>query len=369
MKQAPIKPLTSLRGIAAWGIVYFHFLNYFPTNMSGSVTSIVISRANVAVDLFFIMSGFVISLNYKTFFDRISLGSLREFSILRLSRVYPLHIFLLLLFLIYALGLCLIGKSPFENPQYNIAYFILSIFMIQNWGFTSDLAWNVPAWSISTEFACYILFPFASNALDRVVRTRAAALLAIFIALGTIAAVFWRSGADSVGEQVPALGLFRCISEFLVGMLIQKFAHLFRSPTPSEQLCVIGMAVAAMAVGYTLNWKDYIFIPGAFTALIYAMLCERGAVSAALSHPWAVFLGDISYSTYLCHYLIKRWVALMVDDPHHIGASPLLVYTAAVVLASVLLYRFVERPSRTFIRAMAREQGHWRLGKAGGANA
>ena len=90
-------------------------------------------------------------------------------------------------------------------------------------------------------------------------------------------------------------------------------------------------------------------------------------MTRALSHPWLVFLGDISYSTYLCHYLIKEIVVLMVRDPHHVGVSPLLVYVAAVFVSSVLLYRCVERPSRTFIRAMAHGAKPWQLGKMEGA--
>ena len=152
-------------------------------------------------------------------------------------------------------------------------------------------------------------------------------------------------------------------------MLLQRYVVLFRAPTVIEQVCIIFVAVAVVGVGYFLHWKDYVFIPAAFTALIYALLCEKGAVSGALSHPWAVFLGDISYSTYLCHYLIKHVVVLMVHDPRHIGAWPLVVYTAAVFVASILLYRSVELPSRAFIRAIAREPGRWRLGKAGRANA
>jgi peptidoglycan/LPS O-acetylase OafA/YrhL len=366
MKSPQIKPLTSLRGIAAWGIVFYHFYNYFPERLSGSFASIAISHMNIAVDLFFIMSGFVISLNYSELFANFSAKNFKEFAIARLSRVYPLHFFMLLLFCGYASSIYLLSKSPFSTEDYGANYLVLSFLMLQNWGFTDHLAWNVPSWSISTEFACYILFPFASIGLKRTVRTRTATLAAAAVVMAAIGFVFWRFSADSIGDQIPKLGLFRCIAEFAIGMLLQQLIFLFRVPTKPEQLIAISVAVIMITVGYLFHWKDYMFIPAAFTALIFALLCDGGFVTRALSHPWLVFLGDISYSTYLCHYLIKRIVVLMVRDPHHVGVSPLLVYVAAVLVSSILLYRCVERPSRTFIRAMAHRPKPWRLEKMEG---
>ena len=48
---------------------------------------------------------------------------------------------------------------------------MLSLFLVQNWGFSSELAWNDPAWSISTEVFAYLLFPFAAMLVGRVIVT------------------------------------------------------------------------------------------------------------------------------------------------------------------------------------------------------
>lgn len=369
MKTAQIETLTSVRGLAAWGIVYFHFLNYFPTAWSGSAIVTALSYANVAVDLFFILSGFVISLSYAKLFEKFSLQSLKEFSIARFSRVYPLHFFMLLAFVGYAVAIYIVKGAPPAGPEFDIGYLGLSFLMIQNWGFTPALGWNVPAWSISTEFGAYLIFPFAALAFKSIVKTRAAALTGIAVVMAAIAAMFWRFGEGSIAEDIPQLGLFRCIAEFLIGMLLYQFVALFRRPKVWEQICIIGAAAGLVVVGYALQWKDYTFIPAALTALIYALLCEKGAVTRALSHPWLVYLGNISYSTYLCHYLVKRGAALTVTDPNQIGVLPVLIYTVAVFAISILLYRFIELPSRTVIRAMAGNQGRWRVEKAGRANA
>ena len=369
MKTAQIKTLTSVRGLAAWGVVYFHFLNYFPTAWSSSAAVKAISHANVAVDLFFILSGFVISLSYTDLFAKFSLKSLRDFAIARFSRVYPLHFVMLLAFVAYVAAIYVVQGALPSGAEFDLRYLALSFLMIQNWGFTPALGWNVPAWSISTEFGAYLVFPIAALAFNSIVKTRTAALAGMLLIMATIAAVFWRFGEVSIVEAIPKLGLFRCIAEFLIGMLLYQFALLFRRPKVGEQLCLIGAAAALVAAGYAFQWRDYIFIPVALTALVYALLCEKGPLSRTLSLPWLVFLGDISYSTYLCHYLIKRVVAVVVTDPDQIGVAPVLIYTAAVVAASILLYRFIELPSRKVIRAMAGDPGRWRLEKAGRASA
>src|SRR5207253_1604119 len=84
--------------------------------------------------------------------------SLRRFFVARFARIYPLHAFMMAVLLLNPLAQ-LFSRAGLDDARYDPSYFFLSLLMIQNWGFTGHLAWNIPAWSISTEWFAYFLFP------------------------------------------------------------------------------------------------------------------------------------------------------------------------------------------------------------------
>lgn len=91
-------------------------------------------------------------------------------------------------------------------------------------------------------------------------------------------------------------------------------------------------------------------VPAAFFTGILALALDRGTVSRLLSSRVAVYLGDISYSTYLAHFLL--WVVFkmaFVGYDLQIGWAGLAGYGALVALASVLLYHGVEKPAQAWL--------------------
>jgi peptidoglycan/LPS O-acetylase OafA/YrhL len=153
-------PLDSVRGIAALSVVIHHVvisrtvIAAFPHKAWIDVPFF--HNAWLFVDLFFVLSGMVISLNYATsdFRD----FSLREFVLRRLARIYPLHIVTLvaMLMLRFArLGLVAIGilaVAPIQT-EVNTGYsFFLNVLLLHSMGLLDHLSWNGPSWSISTEF-------------------------------------------------------------------------------------------------------------------------------------------------------------------------------------------------------------------------
>src|SRR4051812_31468696 len=130
-------PLTALRGIAAWWVVLFHLrLFLVPYLPAGAIA--VLARGNLAVDLFFLLSGFVIHLNYA---ERVTPdpASVGDFLFRRFARIYPLHLLVLLGFAAYYGAALLLGSSTLESSR--PGYFLASLFLVQNWGFTDRLAW------------------------------------------------------------------------------------------------------------------------------------------------------------------------------------------------------------------------------------
>src|SRR5438477_8690358 len=223
-----IPALTSIRGIAAWWVVLYHFRQYLPTGRPEWLSALT-AHGYLAVDLFFILSGFVLALNYAESFRR-SLAGATDFYRLRFGRIYPLHFVMLMLFLLNPLAVALFSASG-DTSAYGWDYFVLSLFLVQNWGFSTELAWNDPAWSISTEVFAYLFFPLAAMLMGRVIMTVGAALLVMVALLITLALAAQAEGG-SLGFDIPGFGLTRCCLQFLLGMLVWRLRDALGFATP-----------------------------------------------------------------------------------------------------------------------------------------
>src|SRR5215469_18857626 len=146
--------LDGLRGISAIAVVLFHI------TWSNHITEThLIRESYVFVDLFFILSGFVITRAYST-----RIHTLREagsFLALRFFRIYPLHIAVLLAFILYEMakipGIHLgLAVHPFDE---RCEGFLSNLFLVESLTFSSGFpTWNVPSWSISCEMVAYVVF-------------------------------------------------------------------------------------------------------------------------------------------------------------------------------------------------------------------
>jgi peptidoglycan/LPS O-acetylase OafA/YrhL len=337
-----IGALTAIRGLAAWWVVAYHFREYAPSGLPDWAHRL-LAQGDNAVDLFFVLSGFVIALNYRSWFGAADLPGTLHFYLLRLARVYPLHLAMLGLFLLNPLAILLFSGHGDPGPRYDPAYFVMSLFLVQNWGFTRELAWNVPAWSISTELFAYLLFPLMLAGAARAARGPRSTILLIGLLLGLLAAVFIAQGL-SLGGDIPRFGLLRCVVEFAVGVLLCRLAGQLGD---YRRLCIpaalLGLACYATIF---LGVPDAAVVPLAFTLLILALSEPRALPARCLDLGWLRAIGVVSYSTYMVHYFVRDWVKFGLVDG--IGPDPLacLAYVALTAIGSVVLYRLVEVPGR-----------------------
>src|SRR5947209_1332724 len=157
--------LTPLRGIAALWVVLFHFCWYFPAIHPERYTGAVY-KGYLAVDLFFVLSGFVITHVYKEgFAQRVTAWRYRDFLKARVARIYPLHIAVLLLFVATAIAeraatYALKGSvEPIPLMGERSLGGLLANLVMLHGLWARELSWNDPSWSISLEFLAYLLFP------------------------------------------------------------------------------------------------------------------------------------------------------------------------------------------------------------------
>ncbi len=336
--RSQIAPLTSLRFFAAMLVVCHHLMDYSlaPIHLE------IINRGGLAVDFFFILSGYILMHAYG---QQASRGDdyARRFIVARFAKIYPVHLVVLLLLLAFVVASKFLGVAVNEN-RYSTSSFFANLLLLNAWGVTDQMTWNFPAWSISAEWAAYLLFP----ALISLQRNWPAKTALLVLAAGWLVFGSWLH----LATRTVDFGVARILPEFLGGML------LYRALPPTKALPRADAQFLAAAVlivaGLSLGVAD-VWFALAFAWIIAAAPGLSGWPGRVLSHRALVRLGDESYSLYMVHVFVftilfgalrtQRFSAL-ASAPHLVD---LLAIAAALVAAS-LSYRLIETPAQTWIR-------------------
>lgn len=342
--------LTSIRGLAAWWVVLYHFREHFPIGLNGPFTHI-IDKGYLGVDLFFEMSGFVIAFNYfESFNGKFDFQEYKKFLIIRIARIYPLHLFIMLLFIINPLAIWAFSSHKIHGDSYNITYFFMSIGLFQNWGFTEKLDWNIPSWSISTEWFVYIIFPLMVAISKKFMRSMLTTTSGIIVLLLSLYIAGDLNGG--LGADIPRFGLIRCVLEFFIGVLLFRGWLSLRYQGRVWALLLAGSAAIVFGLYAYFSLADFIAVPLGFALLIAAMSLPDGLPARLLALPVLERVGLISYSTYLVHFFVRDWIKFLMVAPGPQPLAPTIVYVAATFIGSVVLYRTIEVPGRTTLRRL-----------------
>ena len=341
--RADLPALTGIRGIAAWIVVLYHIRMGAAWALPPDVVS-VLSKGYLAVDLFFMLSGFVLWLNYS---ERLRAGGISEapaFLLRRIARIWPLHLVMLAGAIAFVLVVAATGREPSEH--YPWSELPLHLALMQNWGLTDALTWNDPAWSISCEFAAYIMLPLLVLAADwRRFGTPALCGLLVLLAL-CLSGLMAAGGATSLGEQIPRFGLPRALLEFTMGTVICALWGRFRE-APRRATTIALAASAAAAVAWSAGLPETLAVPLAFAGLLMAVALSAGSPRNPLGRRPLHYLGEISYATYLCHFLLFiAFKLVFVDDAAHISLPLIGLFLLLVLAASIALHHLVERPAQ-----------------------
>ncbi len=164
MDKVRLDGLTGIRGFAALWVLLHHLVTQYPIiNMVPPWIETIANKGWLGVDLFFILSGFVISyVHQKDFKERLSLNTYKRFMILRFARVYPVHIVTTLLLVpIYLAANSLFAYSS-NLDAFSLQKLFHAITLTNGVGISNSVGWNAPSWSVSAECFVYLLFPIAT---------------------------------------------------------------------------------------------------------------------------------------------------------------------------------------------------------------
>lgn len=353
-----LKSLTAARGIAAWAVVVYHMrasLPWLPPFWQGLA-----AKGYLAVDFFFLLSGFVIYLSAHGALLKDGAGAVPAFLGRRFARIYPLYGFILAGTIAFALVLRATGRDDSGYPWTELP---LHIAMMQNWGLTEALSWNHPAWSISAESAAYLLFPALLLWTPIARAERPYLLIGMALMLGLLFVWMHMHGEVTLGADIARHGLARCLTEFACGAMLCAF--WLRGP--AYERSAMGLSTAGVALFWGLWLSGSVSEIWAFpagAACLILMLAYASALPRNPLHARAlVYLGTISYATYLAHYM--AWIIfkiLFVEDAGAVGPGLAAAFLVTMLPLSMLLYHGVERPGR---RLLSRPLPRWRRAVAG----
>ncbi len=370
--------LDGLRGVAALVVILFHgFETYIPFFGTQHI-----NHGYLAVDFFFVLSGFVIGYAYDDRWDRMSTWS---FFKRRLIRLHPMVVAGTLF------GACLFffGESDYfsliggTEPWKFFLCIVLGLLMIpagtgldiRGWGETNSL--NGPNWSLTFEYIGNILYAFVLRRLHTVVLGMlcvASAFLTMNLALGWDVFGFFAQpkydviGGWSITPDQMYVGFSRLLYPFLCGLLISRLLPKFitkENPSGSplgirggfwwaSLLLVVLFAVpqiggkSCVADGLYQVFAIVVMFP------VIVLIGAGSKTTDKRSAKWCETLGNLSYPLYITHfplmYMQMAWVSSHKDSPvwHHVVLNlGILLVAIGIAWAFLKLY---DEPVRAWLK-------------------
>ena len=371
-----IKQLTGVRFVAAAWVMLYHFQPALAA--SGVLVPILhefLRLGSVGVDLFFALSGFILTHTYLTRLGpKVTWSGSLNFWWLRLARIYPVYFVMLNVAGLAALAQGIVTGEG-RRDWMTLPSYLKQVLMIQEWGPDPSRGWNFPAWSLSMEWLAYLFFPLLVLVLWRAKDRLPPAALAIiaFLCLTPLLYIGFTRDNDPFLVQGWA-STIRIATEFTAGSFTylavrrwQDSAGAKRSAHVLAWVLPILIVVIAVVMGNIpgLQWeglpdvapRGYVVIIPLLVLWLGALALSNGAPSRFLSTHTLVLGGFISYSLYLIHIV---WYGLWRAGMQFIGidGGPIyLLSTIFLIVSTVglayLMWRFVEEPAREWMRSKA----------------
>lgn len=360
--------LDSWRGLCALWVALYHF-----RAVSHYYSWTWVRNGDVAVDFFFVLSGFVIAHAYGQ--TLVGHAARWRFLIRRFGRLYPLHIATLAVVLSMEIARWAAAhalEQPVGRPAFtgdtNPWALIPNLLLIHGLGLFRDFTWNIPSWSISVEWAVCGLFVLISLWRRPLLAAGALALLGFAIQV-------WISllpVQPPEGHTAFARGLYG----FFLGVLIHR-AFAARRAAGGEIPGWVEWLTPALLVAALMFkvWELPAVPPLFFGALVFIFAFESGPLSRLLKVRPLTWLGEVSYSVYLVHYVLVLAIfgavavtgAVLGVDPFTkiennlllniggpwAGDAAAVAFLALTAGVAGLTYRWIEDPGRRWFNGLS----------------
>jgi peptidoglycan/LPS O-acetylase OafA/YrhL len=372
VRTGEIKALSGLRIFAAVWVVLFHFREPLGQVAPWFLDTFapVLNCGAQGVDLFFILSGFVLA---WTYLDRMgetwSTRATLRFLWLRLARVWPVYIVTMHLAAAFVIFTLHVGHVPPESTaELNAISYVRQLTLVQLWfePFFDGTSWDGPAWSISAEWLAYLLFGVLAMVIFRVARVTRARNLMWLAFIATLPPIMLLLATGFF--YTPWSWLPRIVFQFTAGALACAAVRKLRlSDRGRRNAGLLSLLIAAVIIGgiFWLYFNpvakisdssglvDVLFVP-----LVATLAVGAGSLPALMSIRPLVYLGHISFSLYMVHELVHvawRWTAKQFDiilEPTWTGKAIVVGLLVLALIGAAALYHLVEEPCRKWMRRM-----------------
>lgn len=371
--KTQIDELTGLRGIAALFILFNHILLVYPILRNYAISSSLGWFGHMGMDLFFILSGFVICYNYADRINNNPKSGIREFLVARIARLYPLYLLFIVFFFV-----CNFIRS-YSNTEFtaqNITSLPIFLSGMQSWfyGFIGNMpiVWmqgnaNI-SWSISTEFALYLFFiPLVWMLLK--INSKKAYIFAIvgliilqlswlyFSYHDNFIASFLNNLYGQHTNYTPAEWLtfhspLARIWQFLCGCVIARsynpenqggYLRLFRALKYLSLLSLTFFVISAPFMKYSCQQ----YLTSSLLMVFTLAVVQSG--DKFLKSKFLLFMGEVSYSTYLLHIIFVQFLAY--SGNHLISyIINLPLFFILTYITAFIVYKYYEMPMRKKVK-------------------
>lgn len=316
--------------------------------------------ANGAVDTFFALSGFVLTYTYLDRFRRPSAGAVRNYAVARFARIYPVFIVSLVLWFVYALTITRSLGDLLNSERFGPLNLLMNGLLLNLVPPATSI--NPPSWSVSLETIAYVFLPLLLIALTRVnSATWAFVSAGLLVVCGAV--LMHRFNADTMNSVVYQTPWIRVGYALPAGCLLacgwRLLSPRLRSGVHWDVIgigCLAAIGVITASSPQTLIVYYPVATMPFLVLLVIAAAGSTGWFRSMLSFRLAMFVGTVSYSLYLIHYLVLIIIFRWASDRDVSGWSnpvQLLVLAGSVCIvfvATLTMYYLVERPSRRWIR-------------------
>lgn len=320
-----------LRGLAALFVVLFHYRGYINNIYSQqNLGDILFSKGSIGVDLFFIISGFIISLSTE------SNRKIKSFIMRRIFRIYPVYLFFIaaMVAIIPSIPLSDILKSMFFiNLDYSgeSPYFGYSVVFV--------------GWTLTYEMVFYFLF-MVSMIINENHRTWLCS--AIVLTIFALCKIY----INTINNN--ALGIIKILSspmmiEFVMGMMSYEVYKVFKNLQPSELAKKLAIIISMLAFFVILNANWMQHGPWSFGMASLVIVISLLIIDSIFKYNKVmIFLGDISYSLYLCHAVTISFISVFNKDIKDVfnmsGFSFLLICVLVNIIIASMAHYLIEKP-------------------------
>lgn len=355
MHKQEVRALTGLRGMAAVLVMLYHFNT--SQLLEGSLGNLM-GNCYLMVDLFLVLSGFVLTLNYGHLFEHsLKMPQILSFLYRRLSRIYPLYAVMTLTASILVAN-SLMDRWP--GPPVPVSA-LINLTMLQTLVNVPTL--DTPGWSVSAEWMASLCFPFIVLALLR--RSWPANLLAMLGALLMLPLIAHspalidepkRSGLLDIWHYGTPYPVIRCLADFVMGVIAYRALEFGWTRRVLGNPWFAGLIYLGTVVLMMFKHAD-ILIVACFPLLILVLQAGNNLPARIIGGQPFYGLGVISYSIYLVHNQLNYFMHDLARALTQAGlgtnsatAVSIAVFACVAILIARLTYRLIEQPAMRYLR-------------------